>query len=113
MPSPLARMRAIVGLLTLGEGLFISLRVVPHESLLLGLALVAAGALLLWRAPLPRVARLPRAPIAAAGLLVAAGLVCYQSLGHTWDAPKVAILALALGAVGAAGSVLVAVLRRK
>jgi len=58
MRHSLARVRGLVGLLTLGEGLFISLRVVPHESILLGLGLVAAGALLLWRADLPRVSRL-------------------------------------------------------
>lgn len=94
MPNSLAQVRGLVGLLTLGEGLFISLRVVPHESPLLGAALVALGALLLWRAPLPRVERLPRALVGALGALAAVGILAYTALGHAWDVPKVAILAL-------------------
>ena len=80
MTSPLARVRSLLGLATLGEGLFIFLRVVPHESPLLGAALIALGALLLWRAELPR---LERAPLSwswvIGGLAAALGVLVYDA----------------------------------
>jgi exosortase/archaeosortase family protein len=64
---------------------------------------VAGGALLLWRAPLPRLPRAPRAAVALAGLAAALGVLAYDALRHApLDPPKVAIVALGLATALAA-----------
>ncbi|MEA3202218.1 MAG: hypothetical protein QOE90_3646 [Thermoplasmata archaeon] len=103
MNATLARVLALLGLASLGEGLFILLRVVPHESVWLGAGLALAGAVALLMAPPPRVASLPRAPLVAAGLALVALMMGYQFLRHAaWDPPKVALVALGLALVAAA-----------
>jgi exosortase/archaeosortase family protein len=96
----LSRVVALLGLASLGEGLFILARVVPHESVLLGAGLAAAGALALAFARPPRVARLPALPVAACGLVAALGVLAYDALRHAaLDPPKVALVALGLALV--------------
>lgn len=97
MDKVLARTLGLLGLASLGQGLFILFRVVPHESPLLGAALAALGALLLVFAPLPRVDRLPQWPLVAAGLGVAGFVLAYNlARGATFVAPKVALIAFGL-----------------
>jgi len=92
--ATLARTLALLGLASLGQGLFILFRVVPHESWLLGAGLAALGALLLFLAPLPRVERLPAWPLVVGGLALALGVVAYNlARGATFVAPKIALVA--------------------
>lgn len=92
--SRLAPLLGLLGLASLGEGLFILLRVVPHESPVLGAGLAALGALLLVLAPLPRVSRVPAWPLVVGGLGAALGVVAYNlARGASWAPPKVAIVA--------------------
>lgn len=103
MNTTLARLLALLGLASLGQGLFILLRVVPHESPLLGAGLAALGALLLRFTPLPRVSRLPRWPLVAGGLAAAAVVVAWNAArGMPWVAPKVAIVAFGVALAAAA-----------
>lgn len=103
MNPTLARLLGLLGLVSLGEGLFILLRVVPHESVLLGAGLAALGAILLLVAPLPRIDRLPRWPLVVGGLGVAGAVVAYNlARGATFVPPKVALIALGLGVAAAA-----------
>lgn len=106
-PSLVQRVRGLLGLVTLGEGLFILLRVVPHEAPLLGALLVALGALLLWRAELPQLdgrwADTGRWAVGAMGALAALGVLAYDAARHApLDPPKVAILVLGLATAAAA-----------
>lgn len=97
MNKTLARALALLGLASLGQGLFILFRVVPHESPLLGALLAALGAALLFACPLPRVERVARWPLVVGGLSVALGVVAYNlSQGATFVAPKVAIIVFGL-----------------
>jgi archaeosortase C (PEF-CTERM variant) len=97
MNKVLARTLGLLGLASLGQGLFILFRVVPHESVLLGAGLAALGALLLLFAPLPRVERLPRWPLVVGGLGVAGAVVAYNlARGATFVSPKVALVAFGL-----------------
>lgn len=103
MNKTLARTLGLLGLASLGQGLFILLRVVPHESPLLGAALAALGAILLYFAPLPRVDRLPVWPLVAGGLAVALGVIAYNlSRGATFVPPKIALIAFGLLVAAAA-----------
>ena len=103
MSPTLARMLSLLGLASLGEGLFILVRVVPHESVWLGALLLGAGCALLAWAPPPRVDRLPRAALLAAGIGLVALVLAYDAMRRApLDAPKVAILALGLALVAAA-----------
>jgi archaeosortase C (PEF-CTERM variant) len=102
MNPSLARILALLGLASLGEGLFILLRVVPHESVLLGAGLAIGGAVALAFAPLPRVARLPALPVALVGAAAALGVLAYDALRHApLDPPKLGIIALGVGLVAA------------
>lgn len=97
MNATLGRLLALLGLAGLGQGLFILFRIVPHESPWLGAFLAAAGALLLWRVPLPRIEILPQWPLVVGGLAAAATVVAWNvSRGTSWVAPKVAIVAFGL-----------------
>lgn len=103
--TTLARVRGLIGLTTLGEGLFILFRVVPHESPLLGACLALLGAALLWRAKLPLIDRLPvpRLVIALGGAAAAGGVILYDAmLGAALDAPKLAIILLGIATALAA-----------
>lgn len=72
----------------------------PHESVLLGAGLSAAGAVALALAPLPRVRRLPALPVALGGALAALGVLAYDALRHApLDPPKVGLIALGLALV--------------
>jgi hypothetical protein len=103
MNKTLARLLALLGLASLGQGLFILLRVVPHESPLLGAGLAALGALLLRFTPLPRVPRLPQWPLVAGGLAAAAVVVAWNvARGMPWVAPKIAIVAVGVALAAAA-----------
>lgn len=103
MNPTLARLLGLLGLASLGEGLFILFRVVPHESPLLGAGLAAVGALLLRFTPLPRISRLPRWPLVVGGLAAAGVVVAWNVLrGMPWIAPKVAIVAFGLALAAAA-----------
>ncbi|HVM45864.1 MAG TPA: exosortase/archaeosortase family protein [Candidatus Thermoplasmatota archaeon] len=103
MNATLARLLGLLGLASLGEGLFILFRVVPHESPLLGAALAALGATLLYFAPLPRIERLPRWPLVVGGLGVAIGVVAWNlARGATFVPPKVALVAFGLLTAAAA-----------
>src|SRR5687768_15204097 len=97
MNGALAKVTALAGLASLGEGLFILFRVVPHESPLLGAGLAALGALLLLFAPLPRVERLPRWLLVVGGLSVAAAVVAYNlARGAGFAPPEIALVAFGL-----------------
>ena len=97
MRPALARVLTLLGLVSLGEGLFILTRIVPHESPLLGAALAAGGALFLYLSPPPRIERFPRWPTLASGLLLAAGVIAYNTArGATYAAPKLALIAFGL-----------------
>ena len=99
----LARTLGLLGLASLGQGLFILLRVVPHESPLLGAGLAALGAILLFFAPLPRVERMPRWPLVAGGLGVAGAVLLYNlARGATFVPPKVALVVFGLALAVAA-----------
>lgn len=103
MNSTLSRILALLGLASLGMGLFILLRVVPHEQPWLGAVLAAAGAIALAFTRLPPVERLPRAPLAIVGLVLALGVPAYNLARHAaWDVPKVAIVTLGLALVAVA-----------
>lgn len=99
-----SRVRAVIGLATLGQGLLILTRVVPHESLLVGGLLGAGGVVLLWRANMPQLDRVPaRLPIATGGLAIALGVLAYNAWRtSTLDAPKLVIVGLALASSAAA-----------
>lgn len=106
MNATLARVLGLLGLASLGEGLFILFRVVPHESVLLGAGLAALGAILLFLAPLPRVDRLPRWPLAIAGATIAIGVAAYNlARGATFVPPKIALIVF--GALLAASALVV------
>lgn len=95
MLAPLRRILGLLGLAALGEGLFILLRVVPHEQPWLGALLAAGGAALLFFAPPPRVDKLPAWPIALGGAAAALGVLAYDApLDAPLDAPKLGIVAL-------------------
>ncbi|HET6404003.1 MAG TPA: exosortase/archaeosortase family protein [Candidatus Thermoplasmatota archaeon] len=103
MNPTLARLLGLLGLASLGEGLFILFRVVPHESPLLGAALAALGAILLYFTPLPRIERLPSWPLVVGGLAAAGVVVAWNVVrGMPWVAPKVAIVAFGLALAVAA-----------
>ncbi|MEA3201758.1 MAG: hypothetical protein QOE90_3186 [Thermoplasmata archaeon] len=94
-----SRARAVIGLATLGQGLLIVTRVVPHESFLVGSILALGGVLLLWRANMPRLERLPaKALVAALGAGIALGVLAYDVWkASPLDAPKLVIIGLGLG----------------
>lgn len=96
--------RAYIGLALLGWGLAILLGVTPHEDRLVGAALAAFGGLLLATAPAwPRVPPVDPRIAAAAGLLLATGVLGYVVLaGAALDARKVALVALGAGLACAA-----------
>lgn len=103
MNATLARILSLLGLVSLGEGLFIALRVVPHESPLLGVALAALGGALLFFARPPRIERLPRWPLVVGGTVVALGVIAWNvATGATWVPPKVALVAGGILLVAAA-----------
>lgn len=103
MNATLARLLALLGLASLGQGLFILLRVVPHESPLLGAGLAALGAILLCFTPLPRISRIPAWPLIVAGLGIATGVVAWNvSRGMSWVPPKIALVAFGLVLAAAA-----------
>lgn len=106
MNATLARLLGLLGLASLGEGLFILFRVVPHESPLLGAGLAAVGALLLRFTPLPRVARLPRWPLVVGGLSAALFVVAWNvARGMPWVAPKIAIVVFGIAIAAASALV--------
>lgn len=97
MNATLGRLLALLGLAGLGQGLFILFRIVPHESPWLGVLLAAAGALLLWRVPLPRIESLPRWPLLVGGIAASTTVVAWNvARGASWVAPKVAIVTFGL-----------------
>lgn len=103
MNQVLARTLALFGLASLGQGLFILLRVVPHESPLLGAGLAGLGATLLLFAPLPRIERVPRWPLVVGGLAIAGGVILYNlSRGATFVPPKVALIVFGLALAASA-----------
>lgn len=87
--------RLFVGLGILGWGLAILFQVAPHEDLFVGAGLAVVGAALVatvrtW----PRIERLPRSLVAAAGVAAVAGVLGYNLLaGAPMDATKAAIVA--------------------
>jgi exosortase/archaeosortase family protein len=100
--GPAGRIVALLGLAALGEGLFILMRVVPHESVWLGAALALGGGIAVAIAPLPRIERLPGWPLAVGGALVVVGLLAYDAVRRApLDPPKVAILVFGAALVAA------------
>lgn len=103
MNPALARVTSLLGLVTLGEGLFILFRVVPHESPLLGAGLAAAGAFLLHLAPPPPLRRVPPLPVALVGALLVLAVAAHTLLTRaTLVPPKVALLGFGAGLVALA-----------
>ncbi|HUR70228.1 MAG TPA: exosortase/archaeosortase family protein [Candidatus Thermoplasmatota archaeon] len=97
MNPTLARIMSLLGLASLGEGLFILFRVVPHESPLLGAGLAALGALLLFFARPARIERLPRAAVGLAGAAIAGAVLAFNLLRHsTFAPPEIALVGLGL-----------------
>lgn len=97
MNAALARVLSLLGLVALGEGLFILFRIVPHESPWLGAALAAIGGLFLFLAPPPRIERVPRWILFAAGCAIAGGVVAYNTWTRaSYVAPKVALIAFGI-----------------